>query len=724
MGNEKLSFEELLEKLKSKYNESDYCFIEKAALFARTAHQGQFRKSGEAYIVHPCAVVEILADLNMDAETLAAAYLHDVVEDTPVTAEEIRKEFGDDVWHLVEGVTKIDKVQFKNVEEAMAENLRKMLIAMTKDIRVIIIKLADRLHNMRSLGYTSPEQQHRVSKETLEVYAPLAARFGMGQIKCELEDLAMKYLFPEAYADIAKIMEERKTMHSEILNSVSVMLSQKLTELGVHFEINGRTKHFYSIYRKMLRQNSELSEVYDLLAVRVIVDSIKDCYAVLGIVHTLWTPVPGRFKDYIATPKPNGYQSLHTTVFGKDDEPAFEIQIRTAEMHRYAEYGIAAHWVYKGNAKQEKGTIDAYVEIRKTLELLNSEAGKDLHDYVSALKEEVFNDVVYVFTPKGQIINLPAQSNIIDFAYAIHSDVGNKCVGGKIKGKMVPITTMLQTGDIVEVITSNNSKGPSRDWLRLVKTSSARQKINQFFKREKRDDNIAAGRSMLELELKRRGIPAKAAIKDEWLLQIGQKMSFNAADDVLAAIGYGGLTTNQVAVKLAELYEKENAATEEEATTESITVIRSAQKDSYEGDDILIDGQSGILTSIAKCWHPVPGDHIIGYTSRGRGVMIHRADCSNLSDLDAQRFVAAEWAKKIRGNYSAELRIDAEDRLGLVSDLTIMIGKSFVIKKFDAMVDNEGIAHMVTLVGVEKLSDVEELMKKIESKRGIFSVRR
>ena len=456
MAEQTLSFEELLEKLHEKYNDEDYRLLEKAALFAREAHKGQFRKSGEAYIIHPCAVVKILCDLSMDAETLAAAYLHDVVEDTPVTADEIRKIFGDDIWRLVEGVTKIDKFQFKNIEEAMAENLRKMLIAMTHDIRVIIIKLADRLHNMRSLGFTPDEQQQRVSRETLEIYAPLAARFGMGQIKCELEDLAMKYLYPDAYAQIAEIMDERRVMHSEILKSVSTLLSQKLTELGIRFEINGRTKHFYSIYRKMLRQHSELSEVYDLLAVRVIVDSVKDCYAVLGIVHTLWTPVPGRFKDYIATPKPNNYQSLHTTVFGKDDEPAFEIQIRTAEMHRYAEYGIAAHWIYKGKSKAEKQTVDAYNEIRKTLELLNSEAGQDLHDYVAALKEEVFNDVVYVFTPKGQIINLPAQSNIIDFAYAIHSDVGNRCIGGKIRGKMVPITTVLQTGDIVEVITGNS----------------------------------------------------------------------------------------------------------------------------------------------------------------------------------------------------------------------------------------------------------------------------
>ena len=722
-----MEFEDLLEKLRRKYNDEDYRLLESAAMFARKAHEGQFRRSGEPYIVHPCAVVEILCDLGMDAQTLAAAYLHDVVEDTSVTAEEIKRLFGDEILLLVEGVTKIDKMQFKNVEEAIVENLRKMLIAMTHDLRVIIIKLADRLHNMRSLGFTPVEQQLRVSKETLEIYAPLAARFGMGQIKCELEDLAMKYLYPEAYASISEVMNSKKAQHAEILANASGLLSEKLTELGLDFEINGRTKHIYSIYRKMMKQNSSMDEVYDLLAVRVIVDSVKDCYAVLGVVHTLWRPVPGRFKDYIATPKPNNYRSLHTTVFGKDDEPVFEIQIRTREMHQFAEYGIASHWAYKdGKAdKSEKETIDAYVEIRRTLELLNSEAGQDLHDYANALKDEVFNDVVYVFTPKGKVINLPAKSIIIDFAYAIHSDVGNKCVGAKIGGKMVPLTTELQTGDIVEVITSNSSKGPSRDWLNLVKTSSARQKINQFFKRAERGDNIAAGRAMLENEIKRRGMLPKSLLRDEWLCKIGQKFSYVTADDVYAAVGYGGLTTNQVVVRLIELYETEKSPDNAPAEDESnVSIVRSTVQDQHSSGDILIDGQSGFLTVIARCCHPIPGDEIIGYTSRGRGVMIHRANCPNLNDLDTNRFVKAEWGRKVKGIYSVELSIEAEDCRGLVSDLTSYIGKTTVIRKIDATVDHEGVAHIVMVLTVESIEDVEDLIKRLRSRHGIYSVRR
>ncbi|MBQ9369495.1 MAG: bifunctional (p)ppGpp synthetase/guanosine-3',5'-bis(diphosphate) 3'-pyrophosphohydrolase [Clostridia bacterium] len=572
---------ELREKIERVFSGAQRELVLSAFDFAKERHAGQLRLSGEPYIIHPCHVANILLDLGMDAETVAAGFLHDVLEDTETTREEMAERFGEGVTTLVEGVTKLNKLQFKSKEQAQAENLRKMLLAMAKDVRVIIIKFADRLHNMRSLAYKSEEAQIAISKETMEIYAPLAARLGIAQVKGELEDLAMRYLYPKEYYELVDLISSKKEEREAFVEKVSEQLKHELDARGVKYEINGRAKHFYSIYRKMKRQKSGIEEVYDLMAIRIIVDTVKDCYNVLGIVHSLWTPLPGRFKDYIATPKANMYQSLHTTVLNEFGSP-FEVQIRTKEMHRLAEYGIAAHWKYKDGYTDR--TLDEKIKwIREVMALHESDV-EDSQEYLDALKTEMFTDEVFVFTPHGDVINLPAGSTVVDFAYAIHSDVGNHCTGGKINMKMVPLSTKLNTGDIVEVITSSSAK-PSRDWLRFVASPSTKAKIRQYFKRTMRDENIRIGRDMLIAACKKAGYSAKQLMVDSWILETAEKQSFSSADDVLAAVGYGELKPKQIIDRLVHRYLQ---------TVPKEEVKTVTPKKASSGNGVLIDGEEGM----------------------------------------------------------------------------------------------------------------------------------
>ena len=561
--------DDLLVKLRKIYP-ANYAEIKKAHDFAEEAHRGQKRSSGEDYFIHPCAVVEILADFGFDSSTVIAAFLHDVLEDTSVTYEQIREEFGDEICELVDGVTKLDKLQFVNREEAQAENFRKIFFAMAKDLRVVIIKLADRLHNMRSLQYLPPEKQQRISKETLDIYAPLAGRLGISFFKCELEDLAMKYLYPSEYKYIKESVDHKKSERQGFLDVICKQIMEKLKEMGIHGEVNGRPKHFYSIFKKMHNLHIDIDQIYDLLAVRIIVDSVKDCYTMLGEIHTMWKPMPGRFKDYIAMPKANNYQSLHTTVVTPYNE-TFEIQIRTYEMHRIAEYGIAAHWKYKEGTTGKDSELDS--KVRWLREVMDAQKDIDgAKEFMDAVKINVFDDEVFVFTPKGDVFDLPVGSTPLDLAYKIHSAIGNKCIGAKINKRMVPLSTKLANGDIVEIITSNSSKGPSLDWLKYVHTASARSKIRAYFKKEKKEENIERGKDMLEKEARRRGYALGEIFTPDILDSILQRHAMSSEEDLYAAVGYGGLTTSQVLTKIIEGFKKEDN-TKTELTPEMVTTV-------------------------------------------------------------------------------------------------------------------------------------------------------
>ncbi len=684
----------LTEKIRKTYPEQQSEVILRAYSFAKEMHAGQQRLSGEPYIIHPSHVANILVDLGMDHETVAAGFLHDVLEDTPATRDELVEKFGEGIVTLVEGVTKLNKLQFKSKEQAQAENLRKMLLAMAKDVRVIIIKFADRLHNMRSLSFKPEDAQIAIAKETMEIYAPLAARLGMSQVKGELEDLSMRYLYPKEYYDIVRQIALKKEERDAFVTAVSEELKVKLDEMGIQYEINGRAKHLYSIYRKMIRQNSSLDQIYDLVAIRIIVDSIKDCYNVLGIVHSMWTPLPGRFKDYIAMPKANMYQSLHTTVLNSFGKP-FEVQIRTKEMHRLAEYGIAAHWKYK-DGKTDR-TLDEKIQwIREVMALHESDV-EDSAEYLNSLKTEMFNDEVFVFTPQGDVKNLPNGSTIVDFAYAIHSDVGNKCVGGKINMKIVPLSTKLKTGDIVEVFTAPNAK-PSRDWFRFVASPATKARIRQYFKRTMRDENIRIGRDMVTAACKKAGYSAKELMVDSWICETIEKQSFSSADDVYAAIGCGELRTKQIIDKLVHRYQQT-------VPKEEIKVVEPKKKVSANG--ILIDGEDGMQTHLCKCCNPLPGDPIIGYITRGRGINVHRMDCENVATLESERLIKAEWSGVAAGKFSATLYVYATSTSAI--NLTTEVFSSMNIE----------LTHIAAAVGKDKnvkievtieLADREELV--------------
>ena len=712
--------EKVLIKLKNQYPTEQYEKIKQAYDFAKKAHEGQKRQSGEDYFVHPCAVSEILIDMGLDYETVMAAFLHDVIEDTPHTQEELEGIFGKSVVMLVNGVTKLNKLQFKSSVDEQAENLRKMLFAMSDDIRVIVIKLADRLHNMRTLLFKSADRQKEISRETLDIYAPIAERLGMGTIKGELEDLAMRYLNPDDYYSLVQKISAKKVERQEFVQNVVKDIKAKLAEMKIDGDVNGRPKHFYSIYKKM-QNGKEFEQIYDLIAVRIIVDTIKDCYAVLGAIHTMWKPLPGRFKDYIAMPKTNNYQSLHTTVISQYGSP-FEIQIRTHEMHDIAEFGIAAHWKYKeGRLGQEQSIMDNRMQwIRSIMEVQ-----KDLRDnaeFLQSLKVDLYPDEVFVITPKGKVVSLPKGATGIDFAYAVHTEVGNKCVGIKVDGKIVPINTRLTNNSIVEVITSNASKGPSRDWLKFVATASARNKIRAYFKKEMREENIKRGREMLEREAKHRNYNLSSLLNnEEWLKYFKNRYGANGnMDDIYAEIGYGNLTTNKVILKLIDCFKKSGA--EMPPIISSAKNVKSSNK---KGTGVLIRGYDDFLIRLAHCCNPVPGDKIVGYISRGRGVSIHRADCPNMKNIEEERIIEANWSQNMSSQFTATLEVICVNKSKLLVDVTTFFANRKQTLNAVNLKTREDLKAVITIsVEITNIQELDEMINKLQSIEGVFDVHR
>ncbi|MDD4002716.1 MAG: bifunctional (p)ppGpp synthetase/guanosine-3',5'-bis(diphosphate) 3'-pyrophosphohydrolase [Clostridia bacterium] len=708
--------ENLLSKMKYYYGNSYYALLEKAYNFANTAHKGQKRASGDDFISHPYYVADILVDMGLDVYAVAAAMLHDVVEDTIVTNEQLKKEFGEEICMLVDGVTKLEKIKFNSKEEEQAENLRKMFVAMAKDIRVILIKLADRLHNMRSLNYLSKDRQLSMARETLDIYAPIAGRLGISNIKCELEDLSLKYLEPQAYKDLIEAIAHKKAERQDLVNIVIDNIKSMLKEINVEAEVFGRPKHFYSIYKKMKLQNKTIDQIYDLIAVRIIVDSVKDCYNVLGTIHTKWKPIPGRIKDYIATPKPNMYQSLHTTVvtnFGQ----IFEIQIRTKEMHKTAEYGIAAHWKYKEN-KNGKSAGNELSWVKEVLEWQGD--FKDSREFYKGLKGDLVSNEVLVFTPKGDVVSLPVGSTTLDFAYHIHSAIGNKCTGAKINSKMVPLSTQMEVGDIVEIITSSSSKGPSLDWLKIVKTSGAKAKIRQFFKKEMKEENIKYGKEMLEREAKRKGYDFYTVFSEKALIPIMEKYSFSSTDEIFAAVGYGGITTNQVLFKLIQQYDNNRALSTPKKEEE-----RPATKKSLNATGVIIKGFDDLLVRFAGCCNPVPGDIIIGFISRGRGISVHRNDCPNLRNADKERLIDAQWSTSKENKYTAGLQILAYDSSGLLATIGSIVSEMKLnITGINARVDKNNKAIINVTVSLNNILELDMLINKLKSNQLVIDVYR
>lgn len=701
---------DLLVKLRKAYPDH-YADLKKAYEFAEKAHAGQKRSSGEDYFIHPCAVVEILADYGFDSSTLIAAFLHDVLEDTEVTPEMLAAEFGDEILGLVQGVTKLDKLQFTTREDAQAENFRKFFMAMAKDLRVIIIKLADRLHNMRSLGYLPEEKQQRIARETLDVYAPLAGRLGISFFKCELEDLSMQYLYPDEYKYITECISKKRGERQALLDGIMEQIRAKMKEMGIEGEVNGRPKHFYSIYKKMYQLHIDVDQIYDLLAVRIIVDSVKDCYTMLGEVHTMWKPIPGRFKDYIAMPKANNYQSLHTTVVA--DGETFEIQIRTYEMHRIAEYGIAAHWKYKEGTTGVDTDLDN--KVRWLREVMDAEKNVgDAKEFMDAIKINVFDDEVFVFTPKGDVYDLPVGSTPVDLAYKIHSAIGNKCTGAKINRKIVPLSTRLQTGDIVEILTANG-KGPSLDWLKFVKTSSARSRIRQYFKREQREENVRRGKEMLEREARRRGFSLTDLMQVDAIDTILQRLSVVSEEDLYANVGFGGLSTAQVLTRLVEAFRKQHP----EEHAEVVVDAPSSAHRQKSKSGVLINGNANFTVRMAHCCTPVPGDEIVGYISRGRGVSVHRRDCPNVKSMEPERLIEAVWDTGGDESFNATLYITAENSGGLLAGITAYIAAAKMpITAANVKVDaKEHIADVVISVMIKSAEDLEDLVKNQEHQR-------
>jgi len=695
--------------------------IYKAYNYALKAHEGQNRNSGEPYIIHPVEVAYILADLELDLTTIAAGLLHDVVEDTSVTYDDISKEFGNEIAELVDGVTKLGMLEYKSKEEQQAENMRKMLIAMAKDIRVILIKLADRLHNMRTLKYLSPEKQKEKAQETLEIYTPIAHRLGISKIKWELEDLCLRYLYPEDYYEIVEKVATKRKQREEFIENIIQTIEEKLKEIGIEAEIDGRPKHFYSIYKKMKLQNKTFEQIYDLLAVRIIVNTIKDCYGTLGIVHTLWKPIPGRFKDYIAMPKPNMYQSLHTTVIGPKGEP-FEIQIRTWEMHKTAEYGIAAHWKYK-EGRSNEDEFDAKLSwLRQLLEW--QKELKDAKEFMETLKIDLFTDEVFVFTPKGDVINLPFGSTPIDFAYSIHTEIGHRLNGAKVNGRIVPINYQLKNGDIVEILTTTNKdRGPSRDWLQIVKSSQAKNKIRQWFKKEKREENIARGEEILQRELRRQGIQPVMLKGDIWE-QVLKKINVHSMEDLYAAIGYGGLMLNQVIPRVKEEVKKLQK-------TNTLKVIErdkvQDKKQKIGGMGVIVKGVDNVMVKFSKCCSPVPGDDIVGYVTKGRGVSIHRRDCPNIKDYvyDKNKIVEVEWVQDKNISYQTDIQIMANDRFGLLTEVTsILADIKIAVKAVNARTTKDNIAVINLTLEITSKEQLEKIMNKLKALEGVVDVYR
>lgn len=712
--------DELLQKLKKNFSEAEFQELKAAYDFSAAAHEGQKRQTGEPYFIHPCAVVNILVDLGFDdVSTLVAAFLHDVLEDTQVTADELEQKFGKEVLELVEGVTKLDKIKFVSAEDEQAENLRKMFFAMAKDYRVIIIKLADRLHNMRTLDALKPEKQIKIATQSLKIYAPLAGRLGLSFVKCELEDLAMRYLYPDDYYELVEFIKTKSKERQQFIEKICDELKAKLQELGIEGEVNGRQKHLYGIYKKMLKQGKNIEQIYDISAVRVIVNEVQDCYTVLGAIHTMWMPLPGRFKDYIAMPKPNGYQSLHTTVITKFKE-TFEIQIRTYEMHRVAEYGIAAHWKYK-EGKTGATKIDDQINwLREVMD--TQRESSDSHEFLENIEGNVFTDEVYVFTPKGKVLNLPVGSTTVDFAYAIHSAVGNKCIGAKVNGKIVPLNTVLNTGDIVEILTTNSGKGPSRDWIKFVKTASARTKIRQYFKKEMKEENIKRGKDMLEREAKRRGYNLSELLGTAGLNYIMNRYTLSSIDDLYASVGFGGLTTNQIIVKLIDYFKRDLLSKNPVAEIKTTSTTGK----SSSGNGVLIRGYDDFLVRLSHCCNPVPGDKIVGYVSRGRGVSVHCVDCPNVKNMEPERLIEAKWDDVISQNFLASLKIYCENKGGILAAVTTIISnmKISITGAFARSDNDNGTAEITVMLEVKSTDQVEDVIKKLKTLPEVIDVHR
>lgn len=725
--------ENIINQIESYNPNADIGVVIKAYNYAESAHtSAQVRLSGERYFIHPYNVAIILADLHVDVATIAAGLLHDVVEDTGITYDDIKKEFGEEIANMVDGVTKLSKVKYRNKEERQAESLRKMIIAMSKDIRVVIIKLADRLHNIRTLQYMSPEKQKQKALETIEIYAPIANRLGIASIKWELEDLSLQYIDPEGYNDLSIRVTEKNEKRKEYIKNIIANIHEKLSEANVKADITGRPKSLYSIYKKMYFKNKSFEQIYDLIAVRIIVDDIKDCYGALGTVHTLWKPIPGRFKDYIAMPKPNMYQSLHTTVIGPDGEP-FEIQIRTLEMHRTAEYGIAAHWKYKEGIDEQTNFDEKLNWLRQMLEW--QQETNDPQEFMESLKIDLYVDEVFVFTPNGEVVNLPSNSTPVDFAYRVHSAIGNKCVGAKINGRIVPLDTKLKTGNQIEILTSQSSIGPSKDWLKFVASSQAKSKIRKFFKDKDKDFNVEKGKEQIEREIKKQNLVPSDLMKEDWLKIVADKYNMFTVNNLYAAVGNGGMTDNQVVSRLKQLYLEKNKDKIELDKIDNLQ--KNAQKSIFDkplakaekhASGVVIKGVDNIKIRFSKCCNPVPGDAIVGYITRGRGVSVHRADCTNIHDLNDsadQRFIEVEWDGGKQATFISELQIKALDRPKLLQDITALYGEvKLNAVSLNLRITKEKIAILDIGFEINETKQIEDLIKKIKKLNGVLEVYR
>lgn len=720
-----VEFKHLIDTIHSYLPKAKCDDVTKAYQLAEEAHKDQRRVSGEPYILHPLAVAQILADMKIDTTTITASLLHDVVEDTSYTLDDLKKMFGKEVAFLVDGVTKLSRLNYRTKEDQQLNSMRKMFLAMAKDVRVVVIKLADRLHNMRTLRYMRSDKQKRIAQETLEIFAPLAHRLGIFNIKWELEDLSFRYLEPDKYYDLVDQMKQKRHVREEIVNEAIDVLKKALDDAHIHCEINGRPKHFYSIYKKMKKDNRDLSQVYDLFAIRVIVDDVKDCYGVLGIVHSLWKPLPYRFKDYIAMPKPNNYQSLHTTVIGTRGQPV-EIQIRTWEMHRIAEYGVAAHWRYKeGNQTANKDAFDEKMGwLRNLLEWQDTSNPKE---FVNALKLDAFSDEVFVFSPRGDVIDLPQGAIPIDFAYRIHTDVGHRCVGAKINGKIVPLDYKLKNGDIVEIITSKVGK-PSLDWLNIVGSSESRSKIRSWFKKENREENIAKGLDALERECKRLGHDWKALNIGGRLGRVAKQMNAGSEDDLVAAVGYGGFAVNTVLIKLLELHKKDLQKQEEKTNSlAALEKLKTKKPVKHNGTGILVKGEPGLLVRLAKCCSPVPGDPIIGFITRGRGVSVHRADCPNVThgQNDVDRLIDVEWDYDGNERFEVNMEIVAYDRTGIMAEIMATLAEMKIsILSVNAKTSDTKNVTIHMGISIKDLAQFEFVATKIRRLKDVYAVER
>ncbi len=731
----------LEKKVESYYPSLDKQLLFDAFTFADKAHSNQLRKDGSPYITHPLAVAQLTADLELDQDSVMAALLHDTIEDTGVTHEEVAQRFGPAVADLVEGVTKLTRVHYTSREEKQMENLRKMLLAMSKDIRVILVKICDRMHNMRTMQYQTPKKQREKALETMEIYAPLAHRLGMQRMKWELEDLSLKYLDPVGYNDIKNQLDARFAVHQEFMSSIQSKLQKRLDQEGIHCTIYGRIKHIYSIYRKMYTQHKTLYEIFDLYAFRVIVDDIVDCYNVLGQVHDMFNLVPDRFKDYISTPKPNMYQSLHTTLIGKEGIP-FEVQIRTWEMHQVAEYGIAAHWKYKsGMANQKINSEATYEWVRK---LLESQQDTDAEEFVKSLKVDLFADEVFVFTPQGDVVNLPAGATPIDFAYSIHSAIGNRMVGAKVNHRIVPYDTKLHNGDIVEIITSNSSKGPSRDWVSLCASNEAKNKIRQWFKKERRDENVATGRASFEAEMKRNGLTLAQITDPDVLPQILKKVKFGSLDDLYAAIGYGGTTAAKAALRIKDELTRLSKQSKDQTAQMELLALgdrmhvpaapdappANKPKTAHSKNGIIVEGLDNFLVKFAKCCSPVPGDPIVGFITRGYGISIHRQDCPNAAIArrtpeEVGRWIKVSWGDTSSESYETSLDVTAKDRTNLLLDVAAALsGAQVRVINMSARSTPDGFAVITTVLQVRSQSEVNAVMRKLNGISGVMTVSR